>query len=266
MSQLINNYRLPSEILEHTFGFLALQDIGRSSYMCKEWQIVTSKASLWKAMDLAKILPLKVLDERIWKTHADCETLGLDPAGVPALQQDKAFISFLKYLCANVEGDAGVTVLTIPKGLTLNKLQMLANAPKKGNRTFFETFPISRALGDVSVSKTYRVIMTNNIIKCTRGQNIEYYVEQFKKSGFEIPDLITIVALTILTYISSQAKPATRLYNNNPSTITVCSERVDDSIIIVGDFTESGGLDIRQYLKDFNFIAQFIGLALQLKV
>ena len=123
---------LPDDLVSHALSFLSPEDLARASGVCREWNKLS--ADLWQAFDLKKIC--KVIDQAVWERHVDLATLGLDASGAPAIDKRIA-IPFIKRLSRQVEGDAGVTLLTMPKGLTLNKLIALAAAPKQGPATQF---------------------------------------------------------------------------------------------------------------------------------
>ena len=77
-------------------------------------------------------------------------------------------------LMTEIEGDAGITVLTIPKGLTFNTLVKLAGSPKVGNTPKFRYIwdRISSEIGDIPVDKTYRIVITNNVFKKSRNLSV----------------------------------------------------------------------------------------------
>ena len=161
---------LPDDLVSHALSFLSPEDLARASGVCREWNKLS--AELWKDFDLKKIC--KVIDQAVWEKHVDLATLGLDASGAPAIDKRIA-IPFIKRLSSQVEGNAGVTLLTMPKGLTLNKLIALAAAPKQGPATQFRyIWPrIVEELGNVAVDKTYTVAITNSVLKDSRNKSID---------------------------------------------------------------------------------------------
>ncbi len=227
------------------FGFLSPEDLGRTSCVCREWQVMASEDHLWRALDLKKIFRLTLLDEKVWETHVDCAALGLDLTGAPPLTQNKETVRFLKGLCAQicaqVEGDAGITLLTLPKGLTLNKLEKLASSPKQGNAAKFLLWAgVSKTFGDAPVDKTYRVLITNNVLKGSRMLTVYKQHELGEKMGWEMPGMLPVATLTILTYMSSPAAFPIHLYSNDePRSLTRCKDQLDGGYNLVVGFAKA---------------------------
>ncbi len=228
------------------FAFLPPEDLGRTSCVCRDWRVLASEDHLWRALDLKKIFRLTLLDEKVWETHVDCAALGLDLTGAPPLNQNKETVRFLKgicaQICAEVEGDAGITLLTLPKGLTFNKLMKLAASPKQGNAAKFEFIwgDALKAFGDTPVDKTYRVAITNNVLKGSRSLSVDMQHELVKKMGCEMPRTLPAATLAILTYMSSRAVSPTRLYSDEPYTYTSCAEQIGLYTLVVGGFAPAG--------------------------
>lgn len=161
----------------------------------------------------------------------------------------------------SIEGDSGVTLLTMPKGLTLNKLVKLAGSPKLGNATNFRYIwnRISEALGDIPVDKTYRIVITNNVLKESRNLSI---IDQNKiacVSGCEIPSILEAATLLVVIYMSSEQ----RLYNNNPWTYIRCSDYIDRRYeVVVGGFAPNG-LCIDSFYLGFTDGRYGVGCALR---
>ncbi len=205
--------------------------------------------------DLKKLFPkLEVLDEAVWKTHVDLDAFGMSVEDAPPL--DANTISILKTLFASlpIEGDAGITLLTLPRGLTLNKLVKLAASPKQGNAAKFQHIDSDalKAFGDTPINKTYRVAITNNVLKGSRKLSVDKQHELVKKMGCEMPGILPAATLAILTYMSSRATSPTRLFSNGPLTYTRCAEKVGVHNLGVGGFAPAG-LYIPRHRVDFDF-------------
>ena len=200
--------------------------------------MITSANFLWKNLNLKNLFPrLQVLDEKVWETHIDMTTYELDAAG--DFPQDKQMIKTLKnFASLQTEGESGITLLTLPKGLTFNKLVKLAQSPKQGNAAKFDYIfdRISEDLGDISVDKTYRVVITNNVLQGSRNRSIADQQDLVDILGCKMPEMLTVATLVILTHISSPAVPSLiRLYNDNPMTFTRCSELIAGrNLVVVG--------------------------------
>lgn len=149
--------QLPEEIILRTFGFLRANELAKCGEISRRWRRLASDPVLWNAFDLRTISSsLKVFDELDWITHVDLSSFGLDVTDAPPLNKHQA-IPFLKRCLSSlpIEGNAGITVLTIPKGLTFNTLVKLAGSPKVGNIPKFRYIwdRISSEIGDIPVDK-----------------------------------------------------------------------------------------------------------------
>ncbi len=234
---------LSQELVLHIFGFLSPKDLGQTACVYREWEMLSSDNSLWKAFDLKELFPsLKVIDETVWETHVDLTALGLSVEDAPPVDK-RTEIQILKKLFASlkIENNAGITVLTMPKGLTLNKLVTLAGSPKQGNSTSFRYIlpHVLEKLGNNPVEKTYRVAITNSVLQGSRNL-VSAQQELVNKLGCEMPGVLPATTLAILTYISSQAADPTRLYGDNPWTYTRCCEQVGGYNLVVGCFASAG--------------------------
>lgn len=230
----------PTEVSLTIFSYLSGNELGRSCRVSKQWHTLASMPILWNALDLRKLSPsLKVFDELDWTTHIDLSSLNLSIADAPPSDKRKE-IPVLKRLLSSlsIEGNSGVTLLTIPKGLTLNKLVKLARSPKLGNATNFKPIwnRITEELGDIPVDKTYRIVITNNVFEASRNLSVNARKNLVHKSGCEMPSILEASTLLVVTYMSSQQ----RLYNDNPRTYTLCLGQVDGYPLIVGGFAPAG--------------------------
>ena len=168
---------------------------------------------------------LKVFDESDWVTRVDLSSFGLDVIDAPPLDKRQA-IPFLKRCLSSlpIEGNAGITVLTIPKGLTFNTLVKLAGSPKVGNTAKFRYIwgRISSEIGDIPVDKTYRIVITNNVFKKSRNLSVSDQKALMSKIGCEMPRVLEATVLLVVTFMSS----GERLYSDNPWTYTRCLEQL----------------------------------------
>lgn len=234
---------LPPEVRRYIFEFLSLEKWGQISCICKEWKMLTADNSLWESLNLKTLFPkLQILDAKTWKTHVDMATYELDVAA--DFRQDKQMIKTLKkFASLKIEGDAGITLLTIPKGLTFNKLMRLAQSPKQGRVTRIKDFgdhQIAKNFGNIPIDRTYRVIITNNILEKSRRTPRCHQEGIVELLGCQLPGVLEVATLAILTYISSTKILPTRLYNDNPRTYTNCLEQISSFWVIVGGFTAQG--------------------------
>ncbi len=126
-------YVLPDELILRILSFLTPEALGQACRVCRNWNAFASEESLWNTFNLKKLFPsLKFIDEMIWKTHGDLTDFGLS---IDDLQpQDKRKdIPILKRLVLQIKENLGVTILTMPKSSTLNKIVLLAKFTNQGN-------------------------------------------------------------------------------------------------------------------------------------
>ncbi|HSW86752.1 MAG TPA: hypothetical protein VLG49_04535 [Rhabdochlamydiaceae bacterium] len=195
---------------------------------------------------LTKLFPsITVKDGEVWKEHVDLEALGLSVKDEPVFNKNKE-IPFAKKLLAGakVEGGAGITRLTIPKGHTFNKLEKFAESPKNGNPTRFSYIwrRVRAELGDKEVAETRIIYITNNVLEGTRNKTIEKQKELAKEQEFEIPEALTAATLAILEHVSSEKQPSFRLFGDNPSTCTSTSNEINGFHLVVGGLPSAGFL------------------------
>ena len=230
----------PEEIILNIFGYLTAIELAKCGEISRRWRRLASDATLWNAFDLRTISSsLKVFDELDWVTHVDLSSFGLDVTDAPPLDKRQA-IPFLKRCLSSlpIEGNVGITVLTIPKGLTFNTLVKLAGSPKVGNTPKFRYIwdRISSEIGDIPVDKTYRIVITNNVFKKSRNLSVSDQKALVRKIDCEMPRVLEATVLLVVTFMSS----GERLYSDNPWTYTRCSEQLAGYQLVVGGFSPDG--------------------------
>jgi hypothetical protein len=198
---------LPEEIILRVFGFLNEIELTKCGEVSRKWRRLASDPSLWNAFDLRKISPLlKVFDESDWATYVDLSSFGLDVTDAPPLDKRRVIPVLRRCLSSfSIARNRGVTFLTIPKGLTFNKLVKLAESPKAGNITKFIHISnrVLKEIGNIPVDKTYRIIITNSILKKSLYLSVSKQKALLKKIGCEMPKTIEVTALLVVTFMSS---------------------------------------------------------------
>ncbi len=184
----------------------------------------------------ARFPSLTIIDKEDWENNVDLKALNMSVSDLLPLNRDKIIPILEDFSSLPIENDAGITVLTLPKNLTLNKLMKIAVSPKKGKVAKLEHVweKILQEIGDIPVDKSYRVVISNNILKGTRGLD-SFHPEEH--AGCEAPKAIEIAALFIQTYMSS----GKTLYLNDPTAYTRCKEGInDDWQVVVGGAASEG--------------------------
>jgi hypothetical protein len=235
---------LPEEIILITFSFLNAIQQAKCGAVSRRWRRLASDETLLAAFNPRNLSPLlKVFDESDWVTHVDLSAYGLTTEDIPPLDPRKATTLLERILSSplmtKIEENAGITLLTIPKGLTFNTLVKFVESIKMENKPkFTEIWNLfSSKLGDIPIDKTYRIVITNNIFKKSRNKSFTKQKDLVVKNGCEIPKALEATVLLIVTFLNS----SNRLYNDNPWTFTRCSDDiVADYPVVVGGFSHDG--------------------------
>jgi hypothetical protein len=247
---------LPEEKILEIFSRLGPISLGRCGRVSSGWRGLASDATLWNAFDLRKISSsLDVYNESNWLADVDCPKYGLVVGDEPPLDQRQAIPRLISSLSSvEIEGDAGGTLLTLLQGLTIKKLIALAGLPKLGNITKFRYVwdQILNELGDIPVDKTYRILITNNILKKSRNQSVSDQKALVNKNGCEMPRVLEAMALLVVTFMGS----GKRLYTDWPLTYTRCAEQVAGHQAVVGGFSLNG-IDV---INDYDHVSVFYGV------
>jgi|GEM_PF-4547700 len=240
---------VPEEVLLCTFSFLKAESLSVVNLVSKHWSSLTKKDSLLYQLN-AKALGYKrvsFIDEAAWKDQAkvDLAKNGLSFEGycVNQCKLIKELQTCLAWPIEKINGiKSGVTVITIPKGLSVNKLQVLAPA-----QVFGWVHPgFTKKYGDIEVSDAYTIIITDSVMDGTRAKDAKQQVIEIQKHGGVRPKAIEEIALLVLTFLIS----GKRLYDKGKVvlngeekellTYTRCEEQVSDYQIIAGGFDSDG--------------------------
>lgn len=227
----------PNDITLLIFSYLGANELGRGSIVSRKWQQLVSNPVLWE--DLGKFFPsLNIFDEACWKKYVDLSSFGLDVKDISPLDNRILTAVLKRYLSSlQIEKNSGFTLLTIPKGLTLNKLIKIAELTESWNIKNFNLVAthILSTFGDMSVDKTYRIVITKNILEGSRSLSIRDQKDLLHKFGWEMPKILELITLLVVTHMISQE----RLYDD-PCAFTTCSEEFDGNQLIVGGFVQEG--------------------------
>ncbi len=244
---------LSPELILNIFSYLPPKDLARAGRVSKDWKEFTSDPLLWKAFDVKKLFPnLSIFDEKAWPIYFNLTEFGLSVEDTPKADYRFDIPVLYTLFKSNRIRPSGLTILTIPEGLSLCKLEKMASSLQFGNPTKIDFIaPIIRNLyGDITVKRTYRVILTNDILEGTLGfeemDAKKKIVEEEVKC--ELPGFLAVATLCIVSYISSPKQTPTSLYGKK--TYTDCSEQIDNDVVAVGGFGQAG-LAICSHAYDF---------------
>lgn len=211
---------IPIVIGNEIFSFLELKNLDQVELVCKNWHKITEKDLLWIRLGFKKhFSSLAIIDKNHW------EALGLKKITDEPIP-NKFMVKALRKLFANLPTQVTGTLLTIPKGLSLNKLRQHASAPKNGYpiTIHYGCTDLAEKYGDICVGRTHRVFITNEIVR---------HIDTYRK-GLGCKDgyaLIGAVLLVLTHFSSSNLNALKKLFSNH---YMRCSE-VNGEEILVGN-------------------------------
>lgn len=234
-----------SQVLETVSKTPAMLDQLRQAIASQFAPSLTAVPTLTWIFDLKREFPaFNVIDESVWENYTNLADLGIDPRGAEPITPEMitTLRGLLTTLLPLVEEGAGVTLLTLPRGLTIEKLNLLASKPSgktppleiDGFKSMWGQF------GNIPVNKTHRVLIMNGNMKETRSLPVDLQRELVIKKGYVLPTILSFTTLAILTHVRSFSEPYVRLFPDHPKTWALCSEEFDKSPINFGSFSNKG--------------------------
>ncbi len=232
---------LPEELILQIFKFLPLNDLGRVSQVCKLWNKKCNEDSLWL---VHKFFPqVRFIDVTMPKTLPLCGRANA--------------IKIKKLLDQKKDGDPGVTILTIPKGLSIQKLADFLSSSDMSQQ-YIEAFNIQcsrnpkfnpeksfcfnideKPLKDylnISVPQTYVVALSNSTFQGSRQFSADDLSKFLKEN--ESPTLLEILSLVYLTFpMSETEKTPVSLFQD---TQTICVSPNDECLLLITNFDKFG--------------------------
>jgi hypothetical protein len=227
---------LPEELLLRILGYLSIIELAKSCEVSKHMKRLAADEAVWNAFDLKKEFPsLKIFNETHWHAYAD-PSLDIDLSDLKPLNKKISIPLIKNFLSLSIQKNVGATLLTIPNKSTFGKIVQLANAPKKGRAATFKTIwdIIQKELGDIPVNKSYRILITNNIITGSQGLSFEDQYNVLKGMDCHMPSLLEATALHVVSIITSQFS------DTAPNTYTRCSAQIKDWYVLVGNLGSDG--------------------------
>lgn len=232
--------------------FLTRREVGKlTSKLPSGWGSYEINCLLEKACLPVTDFPFKIIDDKVWRKcfgEAALMAQGLSFKEAPSLQSLNG-LRFLNQLsCVPVEYNAGFTLLTLPKGLTLNKLIKLAAKPQSGHQPAVIAYihPSILALeGDKPIQEGV-VAISNGLLVDSKNKSVEEQSSLVARYGCQMPRIVEAVTLCFLNCIHSSTTEISpvRLLNDAPWSYTRCIEQVAVQNTlhhsVVGGFALSG--------------------------
>lgn len=209
----------------------------------------------------------KIIPEQLWRQifePAMLESLGLEfkrPSCFSTPEGVRTWVESLDELQdISIEENAGFTLLTLPEGLSLNKLIELAKTPQEGFIPAMITWmkSSSQGLHENTPIKGTIVAISNKLLLGSRDERVKEQSKLAAKHGCQLPRMIEVAALLFLTFIRSSATENGPVYllNKTPRSYTRCIEEIttqkpEDSFQeksetgtethwVIGEFTQKG--------------------------
>ncbi len=234
------DYKVPTEVIARIFSYLPSGDLYDARGACRTWYVIASNQ-----LTLPRLFPgAPVVNQGRWDAHVDLKKHGLvfEPLEQPRLYYKSDYME-LSRIASEVEKSKikereGISFLTLPKGLTVNKIIAIVGAPKMGNSTQFGYIcgDIIAKYGDKKIEKTVIVAITNGIFNNSCSLSVDQQMDLVKGLKCDMLKLVAVMALTIMRYISSDPASPLRLFGNDPFTFTRCAEEIRGFNCIFGSF------------------------------
>ncbi|MCH9625595.1 MAG: hypothetical protein S4CHLAM123_07710 [Chlamydiales bacterium] len=156
-----------------------------------------------------------------------------------------------KFASLPIEDNAGFTLLTLPKGLSFNKLVEIAGSPKQENASLFAFIGVNfeDQLGDQATDTSCTVLISNSILENSRSKTLANHQEIVGQYKCEMPGVLDAATVVVLTQrIDGKPLFTERIY-------TRCSDKINGRGMVVVGFG-SFGLDVTyDYGRDSDGVA-----------
>ncbi len=226
---------VPNVVLK-IFTYLTFEQLGDCRLVNEQWSAFASEATDSQAWQNLKGMSFRliVLDGSIWKNHVDLKAHGLSVDDEPAGDKREEVAKLKKGLTLKTELRNGISYLTIPKGLSVKKLLKIAES-------LFKNIAVAKCIleqfGDIEVDKTYKIVITRDILLKSRGlQSLTELDDFLERFSCDKQKIIETVALIVLTYMTT----GETLYIDEPCAFTYCAEQINGHQTMVGNCNTSG--------------------------
>lgn len=160
---------LPAELGVQIFSYLDTADKLSCLKVSKLWNQVASIDLLWKE---------EIFDGKEWEKHIDIEKYGLSFEDESPLDKEK-YISLINenFLDISIKNNAGITCITIPKGLSAKKIvKIMKEVHESDNINFLDKSchyifdgewkdNSHWGKGEVEIPHTYKILISNDVLE-----------------------------------------------------------------------------------------------------
>lgn len=249
---------VPKDVIQLIFMKLPPKELFTVRRVCRLWYQIASIN-----FSLPRLFPgAQVVDRKVWEKHIDLEQYGLEfEEGSEPRITCREYIE-IEHWASQVEQRQRVSILVLPKGLSLNKMLQFAKAPKEGRVfEFVYTNPdVNKLYGDKELEETIIVVVTNGVFQGSRAQSPSKQRRLVEELKCEMPQLLPFQAHIILRAISgSDPKDHQVPFGTVPLTFTRCAELVNGFEAVIGNRgVETGTVDFERYgvggMKTFRLV------------
>lgn len=198
---------LPVELILKIFSYLPLSARYQAGRTCRSWQPLAWDDTSLEELSLQTLFPnLSVIDEAFWRKNFNVEALGLTFDPPKGLEKKELCPALKRMYLARVRASQ-VTLLTMPKGLTLENLKALL-AQKDQAFPFKDTSAkMLERLESVRTEQSYRVLLSHTHTKNSQWRSPKTQKRNLASKGLSLPGVLEITALSALS-------PEKKLYRN----------------------------------------------------
>lgn len=172
------------------FACLDYKELGRMSLVCNKWRIWISDEKVWGKFDLQKLFPQTTLmDVEFWKNNVKfIKEVGIDLSNIPPISKRK----IIPVLARLSKMKVSVTLLTMPEGLSSNKLLTLNNKNGKHIRpVFYDPYNENKRIHETYTA----VIPTSKFVKEISVNDLKEFIQE---KGCELPHLSETLTMFFL--------------------------------------------------------------------
>lgn len=247
-------YRVTEKVGKNILHHLSPWDQMKMSCVNKDWRefiFASLEEQYPDKLFPKKKFPVRVIDIASWIECFGEEKLKrywIDLTDTPTTNK-RAAIARLTYLYthAEIEGNAGVTILTRPRCLSLRNFSFLTEDEYKFD-PFFQSLKNSFDLWNNGLRETHTEILSNNVFNESRRKSLEDQKKLVGDAGCKFPEALSIAALVIVTH----KKFGICLFGGDSMlTYTVCKEQVNGKHFSTG-FFNGNTLSAAFWNKEFN--------------
>jgi hypothetical protein len=196
---------LPMELVLKIAEYFDFDDVAQIASVSKLWSEIVKSPNFWQALN-PSCSRLTVIDGRMWQKYFDLEACGLSVRDEKILYKKDLFSVLKNISKLQMESNGGFILFVVPQGSSMRKLAQLAKNPKEGNPVNFSCDEVLETNRDVELGKTYTYLISNQLIKGTRGLFSTERMEILKKIKSSYPNIIEISALFIMSRIAFGAQ------------------------------------------------------------